>query len=179
LSGEIKIDLGCGPNKREGFIGCDKIKFPNVDKVFDIGKVKWPFKNETVDEAFASHFIEHLTAIERIHFANELFRVLKPKAQCTIIVPHWSSNRAYGDPTHQWPPVSEMWLFYLKREWRMTNAPHTDKAHIPNGFDCDFEATWGYNLHPVLSTRNREFQEFATTFYKEACQDMQATLTKL
>ena len=176
---KLRIDLGCGPNKKEGFLGCDQTKFPGVDKVFDIGKAKWPFKNGTVDEAHASHFVEHLTPPERCWFANELFRVLKKGAQCTIIVPHWSSNRAYGDPTHQWPPVSEMWFYYLKREWRMANAPHTDKKHWPQGFDCDLDAVWGYGLHPMLATRNQEYQQFATNFYKEACQDTHATLTKL
>lgn len=175
---ELKIDLGCGPNKKEGFVGCDVIKFKGVDRVFDIAKAKWPFKNGSVDEAHSSHCLEHLTAEQRVHFANELYRVLKPGAKATIITPHWKSNRAYGDPTHQWPPVAEFWFFYLKKEWREANAPHTDKKHWTNGFDCDFDATWGVSLHPMLQTRNQEFKDFAVAFYTEAAQDLIATLTK-
>lgn len=174
----LKIDLGCGPRKKEGFIGCDLIKFKGVDKVFDIGKVKWPFKDSSVDEVYASHFLEHLTAVERIHFVNELQRVLKKGATATIVVPHWCSTRAYGDPTHQWPPVCEMWFYYLDQKWRDENAPHTDVKNWDKGFACNLEASWGYAAHPALLTRNSEYQQFATTFYKEAVQDMQATLTK-
>ena len=71
-----------------------------------------------------------------------------------------------------------MWFYYLSREWRAKNAPHTDKEHWPLGFDCDFEATWGYGLHASLLTRNVEFQQFALNFYREAAQDIHATLTK-
>jgi SAM-dependent methyltransferase len=174
----VKLDFGCGPNKKEGFVGIDSIAFPGVDHVLDIGTERWPFDNETVDEGHASHFLEHLTASQRVHFFNELYRVLKPGAQATIMVPHWGSCRAYGDPTHQWPPVSEFAFYYLNREWRAGNAPHTDIAHNPRGFDCHFEATWGYGMHPLLHARNPEYQQFALSWYKEAASDLIATITK-
>lgn len=173
----MRIDLGCGKNKKEGFIGVDAHAFPGVDFVADLTE-RWPWDDATVDEAHCSHFVEHLKAQHRCHFANELWRVLKPGAKATIIVPSWSSGRAYGDPTHQWPPVSEMWFYYLSRSWRDSNAPHTDKAVWEHGFDCDFDASWGYGLHQMLMTRNAEFQQFAINFYREAAQDIHATITK-
>lgn len=174
----IRIDLGCGPNKKPGFIGCDSIPFPGVDKVMDLRQM-WPFENDSVEEAHASHCLEHFNAMERVHFLNELYRVLKPKAKATIITPHWSSCRAYGDCTHQWPPVSEFLWYYLRKEWRMANAPHTDAQHLNGGYLCDFEATWGWTIHPEVAMKNQEYQVFATNFYKEAIQDMVCTLTKL
>lgn len=174
----MKVDLGCGPNKREGFVGVDRIAFAGVDHVCDIGNDRFPFEDGSVDEAHASHFVEHLTADERIRFVNELHRVLRVGGQATIITPHWNSNRAYGDLTHQWPPVAEMWLYYLRKEWRDANAPHTDAEHRTPGYACDFEATWGYGLNHALLTRNPEYQQFALNNYKEAAQDLHATLTK-
>jgi hypothetical protein len=173
----LRIDLGCGPNKREGFIGADSIAFPNVDIVTDLTET-WPWSDESVDEAHASHFIEHLNALQRIHFVNELYRVLKKDAKATIIAPHWASCRAYGDPTHVFPPVCEFWFYYLQKTWRMQNAPHTDVQHMKGGFACDFESTWGYNMHPLLVPRNQEYQTYAVSWYKEAAQDIAATLTK-
>ena len=175
----MKIDLGCGPNKKDGFIGVDRIAFDGVDHVCNIGNDALPFGDGVVEEAHASHFVEHLNAGERIQFVNELYRVLQPGGHATIIVPHWNSSRAYGDLTHQWPPVSEFWFYYLKRDWRAGNAPHTDAANWPGGYACDFEATWGYSLHPSLVSRNPEFQQFAMGNYKEAVQDLHATLTKV
>lgn len=175
----MKLDIGCGTRKQDGFIGVDSIAFEGVDVVADL-RERWPFEDNSVDEIAASHVIEHFTGKERVHLVNEMYRVMKPGAKATITIPHWGSCRAYGDPTHQWPPVSEFWFYYLSKEWRLTqgNAPHTDATHWADGFNCDFEATWGYALHPQIQTRNAEYQQFAANFYKEAVQDMQATLTR-
>ena len=174
----LKLDIGCGKNKKAGFHGVDSIAFEGVDTVFDVSHGTWPWADESVEEVHCSHFVEHLTATQRVHFVNELNRVLIKGGKCQIIVPHWASNRAYGDPTHQWPPVSEMWFYYLDKTWRATNAPHTDSEYNPTGFSCDFTATWGYSLHGHLTTRNQEYQQHAIAFWKEACQNTIATLVK-
>ena len=168
----MKLDLGAGKNKRDGFIGVDCRAFDGVDQVVDL-RQPWPWENESVEEVHSSHFVEHLTASERIHFVNELYRVLKKGAKATVIVPHWNSNRAYGDLTHQWPPVSEFWFYYLSKAWREQNAPHND------AYTCDFQATWGYSMHPDLVVRNQDYQQHALQFWKEAAQDIHATLTKV
>lgn len=167
----MKLDLGCGRNKKEGFIGVDSLSFPEVDIVHDLTKT-WPWENDSIEEVHCSHTVEHLTAEERIFFVNELYRVLKVGGKATIITPHWCSTRAYGDLTHKWPPVCEMWFFYLDKAWRESQAPHN------NFYTCNFDATWGYGMHASLPLRNAEFQQFALNFYKEAAQDIIATLTK-
>jgi hypothetical protein len=146
--------------------------------VLDIAAGHWPWKDGSVLEAHASHFVEHLTGLQRVVFVNELYRVLIPGGTCQVIVPHWASCRAYGDYTHQWPPVSEFWFYYLSREWRAQNAPHNDVAHVAGGYACDFEATWGYNLRGDLHARNAEHQQYAVANFKEACQDIICTLKK-
>lgn len=178
----IKLDLGCGGKKKgPDWTGCDQYKMEGVDKVFNIGKDRWPFKDESVGEANATHFLEHLTNFEgrweRVHFFNELWRVLKVGATASIILPHWCSNRYYGDPTHK-EPWSEMGFYYLSDEWRLKEAPHTDIKWNPNGYRCNFQATWGYALHPSLVPRNQEYQQHAMQFWKEAAQDVISTLTK-
>lgn len=189
----MKLDLGCGANKLPGFIGVDSIAFPGVDEVVDLRK-PWPWLDGTVTEVNASHFLEHLTQQERIHFANELYRVLIPgryengqpvEGFARIITPHWASARAYGDPTHAWPPLSEWAYFYWNRNWRLgvegqfgANAPHTDILYNPDGYSCDFDWTTGGSYHPDLMSRNEDFRQFAMKWYKEAFQDMIATLIK-
>lgn len=167
----LKLDLGCGKNKKAGYVGVDCRPFDGVDQVIDL-RQPWPWEDDSIEEVHCSHFLEHLTATERIHFANELCRVLIKGGKAAIITPAWASNRAYGDLTHQWPPVSEMWYFYLNKAWREQNAPHNDF------YTCDFDATMGYGLHAAVVVRNPEFQQFAITFYKEAAQDIYATLIK-
>jgi predicted SAM-dependent methyltransferase len=112
----LKLDLGCGLSKKEGFLGVDRRKFDGVDIVHDLLVKPWPWADNCVDEVYCSHFLEHLDPNrhnpERVRFMNELYRVMKSGAKCTIITPHWASNRAYGDFTHADKPVSEMFYFY-------------------------------------------------------------------
>jgi SAM-dependent methyltransferase len=194
----LKLDLGCGPNKKDGFLGVDARPFDGkVDLITDLSRKTWFFQkgsipclmwgkrsdipdsgkewylpDGSVSEVHCSHFIEHLDAKARINFVNELHRVLIDGGKATIVTPHWASNRAYGDLTHQWPPVSEMWFYYLDKNWRATNAPHNDF------YTCDFACTWGYSLHPAIQPRNQEYQMHAMTFFREAAQDMICTMVK-
>jgi hypothetical protein len=166
----LKLDLGCGKNKKPGFTGVDSIKFDGVDTVFDLTR-QWPWPDESVDEVHSSHFVEHLTGEQRIHFFNELYRCLRKDAKATIITPHWRSGRAYGDMTHQWPPVVEMFWYYLDKNWRAANAPH-----VP--LNCDFACTWGYSLAHPWPLKNQEAQGFALQHYSEVAQDMICTAAK-
>jgi hypothetical protein len=169
-----RLDLGCGTKKMAGFHGVDEIGFPGVDTIYDL-RNPWIWKDESISEVYSSHFIEHLTGIERVHFFNELYRVLKPGAQARIITPHWSHERAYGDPTHQWPPVCSWTYHYLNQEWRIKNAPHT-------GYCCNF----AYNLSGAFDpaddfikdiTQNVKFQRMTRNI--NTTTDLIALLTKL
>ncbi len=180
---KLKLDLGCGKNKQKDFIGVDVRPFEGVDQVVDLtlrasildkpGKfLPWPWPDESVEAVHCSHFVEHLEPFERIHFVNELYRVLEPGGKALIVTPHWASTRAYGDLTHKWPPVSEFWFYYLNREWREANAPHND------GYTCDFKVTWGYSFGPELSVKNEEYRNYALQNFKDAAQDIVATFIK-
>jgi cyclopropane fatty-acyl-phospholipid synthase-like methyltransferase len=174
-----KLDIGCGKNKKEGFTGLDQFAMEGVDHVIDVRVAPWPIASDSVEEVHCSHFVEHLTGEERVTFYNELYRVMKKDAKAAVITPHWNSNRAYGDFTHQWPPVSEMSFYYLSKDWRETQAPHTDSRWNPKGYNCHFAATWGYSMHPEIVSRSQDYQQMAMNFFKEACQDLYATLVKV
>lgn len=176
----LRLDLGCGPNPREGYIGVDTIAFNDKVKVFDLRTGPWPWEDNSVETAHCSHFLEHLTNLdgkwERVRFFNELYRIMVPSGQVSLVIPHWASTRYYGDPTHK-EPFSEMGFYYLDPNWRAANAPHSDIQHNPNGYTCHWNCTWGYSLRQDVQSRNLEFQQFAMSNYKDACQDIVATMT--
>lgn len=126
----------------------------------------------SVDSAEVMHLMPFLTPVERINFVNELHRVMKKGAKCQLVSPHWSSSRAYADLRFQWPPVVEGWYYNLNTDFRKQD-PGGDKRYT-----CNFDVTWGYSLHPHLNTRNQEYQQHAVTFWKEAAQDLAATIIK-
>jgi hypothetical protein len=188
----IRIDIGCGKRPKEGFDGVDAIDFgqkyvldvagrtPKFNNSHDMSKPHggafkaWPWKNNSIDEVHSSHFLEHLTGEERIHFFNELYRVMKPGSTATIITPHWAHECAYGDPTHQWPPMSPWYRLYLCKTWRDGNAPHTS-------YTCDFNLnnqTLAGSWDGRLETRNQEFREAAMQQQINAWRDLIVTLKK-
>jgi SAM-dependent methyltransferase len=170
---ELKLDLGTGKGKARpaGFVGVDIVKLPGVKVVTDL-REKWPWKDDSVDEVHSNNFIGYLDAVERVHFANELYRVLKPGSKATIIVPYWASCKSYGDLATKWPPVSEAWFFHLNKAWR-DNENYIDLPYV-----CDFDHTLGYGMHPGIINRNQEYQQHAITYWKEAAQDLCASLMK-
>lgn len=129
----LRLNLGSGKSKVPGYIGVDKIDFPEVDLVADLAR-PWPWRDSSVTEVVASHVLEHLASDERVHFFNELDRVLIDGGRAVIVTPHWQDPGCYGDPTHQWPPVTDWTYHYLSKAWRQAVAPHT-------GYVCDLKTT--------------------------------------
>jgi SAM-dependent methyltransferase len=129
----VQICIGYAPSAPEGFTIVDTYKHEKVDKVFDPAK-KWDWANDSVDEVVCGNFLQRLTAQQRVHFFNELYRVLKPGKQARIVTPHWSHEKYYAEPDVQWPPVTAFTYFYLSKQWREVNAPR-----FADAFKCEFE----------------------------------------
>ncbi|TVO58183.1 glycosyltransferase [Denitromonas ohlonensis] len=133
----LKIDLACGNNKRPGFIGIDSVRTESTDIVHDLTKTPWPLDNNSVDEVFSSHFIEHLTGDEFIRFMDELWRILKPGAKATMIAPYYTSMRSAQDPTHK-QPICENKFLYFTKAWRQLNR----LTHYPIKSDFEFNISY-------------------------------------
>lgn len=95
----LKIDIGCGPNKKQGFKGMDIIPFPGVDFVVDLEKGFSFLEDNSVDEYYTAHFLEHIDNFELV--MGEIYRTLKPGGICTVFVPHFSNPYFYSDYTHK------------------------------------------------------------------------------
>lgn len=168
----LKLDLGCGQNKREGFTGVDSVAGAGVDVVHDLMKFPWPFKSDSVEEVFSSHFLEHVPGLLRIPFMDELYRVMKVGAKAIIITPFGWSSRAVQDPTHQWPPIVEASFLYFNKGWREQNK----LTHYLG--KCDFDFNINYIADPETASKNEESRNFYIKHYVNAISDLQMVLTK-
>lgn len=88
----MKIDIGCGDRKRPGYIGLDVANVPGVDVVYDLEK-GLPYHDNSVDEIFCSHFLEHVK--DPMKLINEVYRILKPGGIFEVVVPHFSNYNSY------------------------------------------------------------------------------------
>jgi hypothetical protein len=171
----MKLDLGCGTRKQEGFIGVDSITFPGVDVVSDALDYLKTLEDKSVEYINMSHFLEHFTGPQRVELMNECYRVLKDFGIVLVTCPSWSHERAYGDPTHQWPPVTSWTFFYMNKAWRDVNAPHC-------GYTCNFDwsvvGTWDQN-DPYINFKNNETKSILMTHEINITTDVIATLTKM
>ena len=56
----IHLDIGCGANKNEGFVGMDVRELPGVDIVHNIEQFPYPLPDECCSMVVASHVLEHI-----------------------------------------------------------------------------------------------------------------------
>lgn len=82
----VKVELGCGATKNEGYLGIDRFPLPNVDIVADLDK-GIPLEDNSVDVIFCSHSLEHFDNLSTI--VSEIYRVCKHKAIVNILAPYY------------------------------------------------------------------------------------------
>ncbi|MEW5899565.1 MAG: methyltransferase domain-containing protein, partial [Bacillota bacterium] len=92
----MKVDMGCGAHKKEGFFGIDKMPLAGVDLVCDIEK-GIPLKSNVAEYIYCEYLLEHIENIERV--MAEIYRIARPGALVEIKVPYFLSTGAFQDPT--------------------------------------------------------------------------------
>ena len=58
----MRLNLGCGFNKRDGYVNVDIGDHCAPDVVHDLEKAPWPWDDSSIDEIYMSHVLEHLGA---------------------------------------------------------------------------------------------------------------------
>ncbi len=100
---KIHLDVGCGFNKAEGYVGMDKRKVDGVDIVHDAEKFPWPIQDGDCAMVAMSHLIEHIKPWLQIELMDEVWRVLDMGGILAIVTPHAKSHGYHQDPTHCTP----------------------------------------------------------------------------
>lgn len=172
----LKLDIGCGTRKRgDDWIGIDIESFPGVDVVMDATAYLKTLPDSSVSDAYLSHFLEHLDGPERIAVMNELWRVLVDNGKVEVVSPCWSHERAYGDPSHKWPPITTWTFLYMNKAWRDINAPHCE-------YTCNFDYSI-VGIHDVndswIANRNNETKSILMSRNINTTTDIIATLNKI
>lgn len=167
--------LQAGDNGNVRIKGVDFVDIEGVDIVHDLTKFPYPFKDNSIDGIYSSHFVEHLDGFERAKFMDECYRILKPAGKMRLIHPYYKSVRAVQDFSHKWPPISEHSYFYWDKNWREANK----LTHGNYNLKCDYEFAVYYTWQDgTVAMKNEETQRFWIDKYMNVVGDMIVDLKK-
>jgi len=113
----IKLNLGSGYRKEEGYINIDNRAETDPDMVLDVNE-GLPFDDGSVDEIKAVDFLEHIPIGKTIPLIEEIYRVLKPGGLFTSLTPSTDGRGAFQDPTHVSFWNCNSWVYFMDKAHR-------------------------------------------------------------
>ena len=153
-----KLNLGCGYDRREGFLNADNFAACDPDIHLDIETAPWPLADNGFDYVLMKHVLEHVGASFEgfAQIMRELHRITAPDGIIEIQVPHFRHDTWWSDPTHVrgfTPLTFRMMSKRQNDEWIAQRANYTMLAYRM-GVDFELvEATMVYD--PVWIQRER------------------------
>lgn len=127
----VKLNLGCGNRKMEGFINIDSKKSVKPNILWDLEKgLPKSIKDDSVTGIYASNILEYIKNLTGL--MEDIYKKCKNGAKIRILIPHYKSHHAFDDPTHV-RFFTETTFQYFSKEHREKNLPLFDYS-----FNCDF-----------------------------------------
>lgn len=131
----VKLNLGCGNKILDGFVNIDypdnySGKKPDIEA--DLRAL--PIADETADEAYAIHVLEHFHVWEAPDVLREWKRVLKPGGRLVLELP--CLEKVLGWFTHK-PLLPQMtwWALYGDPSYKNENMVHKWVYTVPMMID--------------------------------------------
>lgn len=94
----MKLHLGCGNKKIEGYVNIDIREDVNPDLIDDISKLN-EIEDNSVDVIYACHVLEHFGRHEYMDVLNRWYSVLKKGGTLRISVPNFEEVSKYYEET--------------------------------------------------------------------------------
>lgn len=105
---KVKLDIGCGMAKPEGWVGIDVARVPGVDHVHDLFQFPWPVADSSVSAARCVHLVEHI-----------------PHRECPYVevdaagaVEHLAQDR-WARSVRRWGHVRDLWWDFWGEVYRV------------------------------------------------------------
>ena len=127
LDSRTRLNLGSGRRYDPAAINLDVTDATNPDVVHDLNQFPWPFADNRFEHVEMRDVLEHLDDTVRV--LEEIHRICRPGGTALIIVPHFSSNGAFSDPTHK--------TFFAAGTFRYFTENHPNNFYTQVRFQID------------------------------------------
>lgn len=130
-----KLNLGCGRVYYPGWINVDCEPILRTDLNYNLERIPWPWKTNSVSEVRMIHVLHQLGHSSEIFFGimSELYRICRPEALVVIVVPHHRHELFFNDPYLTRPITVESLKTFSKAE--------NENTRIGIPIDVDFKIT--------------------------------------
>lgn len=192
----IRLDLACGNNKKEGYLGVDVSKDTQADIIVDLERYPWviemkkdkngnwvtkddlqdtelsffvsAFAENSVYEIHACHYIEHVSDLKA--FMEEIYRIMIPGGRVIFYAPYYSSMRSIQDYTHK-RFISESTFLYFDKKWLEYNG----LGHY--SIDCNFATlSTKFLFAKKWNTKSDDAKEWARQHFINVVEDIEIVL---
>lgn len=129
----MRLNLGCGFNKPDGFLHVDMFEECQPDVVHNLETFPYPFEDNSVDEILFNHSLEHIGQQPSVFLrvVQEVYRICKDEALVNINVPHPRHDNFLSDPTHVraiTPMTLQLFDLDLNKHWQKIKAANSPFA---------------------------------------------------
>lgn len=171
----MKLNIGSGYRKIEGFTNVDKDPLCNPDIIADLEDLHLPIEDSTVEYVIAHHVLEHI-GVGYLNLMKEIYRVCKHEAIFEIKVPHHRSEEYFGDPTHVRPVTVQQMKLFSKKYCENHIKQYGSSSGVALPLNVDFEIVDFFTpLYPKWQERfqtmseeeiNEVIENFNNVFYE-------------
>jgi predicted SAM-dependent methyltransferase len=157
----IRLNIGCGTGKIEGFINIDIDESLQPDKVYDI-RNELPFQPSMVDQIVMYHTIEHIPKCHWQEIFLDFSRVLKANSELWISYPEYTRVFEYWKTNHR--GLREFWEACIFGRGHSAADRHcsisdTDEMIYylsKSGFEVYYQGDDGESHNTLLKCKNRK-----------------------
>ena len=148
---KIKLNLGCGNTKINGYLGMDMYFCNGVDFLGDIRNI--PLKDSSASEIMLDNVVEHIDNIPRLML--ELHRITENNGTITIRTPHFTSLSSWIDPTH----IHHLSYFSFDHFIRENVAHYTGKGFEIIDKHLSFGGLWNLIGKIIFKISPKEYEK--------------------
>lgn len=156
-SSGLKLHLGCGPNRKAGWINIDLLA-EGVDLALDL-REPLPFPDSSVTDVYSEHIIEHFEQADAIRLLRESWRVLVPGGLMSVGFPDAEEELlAYAHGREEYFQTERERLYELRHATRMQIVNHDFRQWGEHKYAYDLETlTVMLQEAGFVSIRKRSF----------------------